>query len=140
MINQLERDLIAERTKHALAELARRGRTAGRLPYGYVPDAKSKQAAPACSATRKTLKVEAVRRIFAWKRRGLTLRTIAEKLLEGGYPAPRGGTWHHSAVATILANRDAYRGGYRGTSTDEASWPAIIAAPPDHVTLERAKG
>ncbi|HEY7413975.1 MAG TPA: recombinase family protein, partial [Ktedonobacteraceae bacterium] len=33
---QLERDLTAERTTDALAELIRQGKTIGRLPYGYV--------------------------------------------------------------------------------------------------------
>lgn len=114
---QLERDLIAERTKAALSEHSRRdGEAGGKLPYGYVrtPDgiAIETDAAPY------------VRFIFNARKRGDSLRTIAEKLNARGIPGPRGGQWHHTSVREVLANRAAYTGHPRGLST--LRWPAIL--------------
>lgn len=122
---QLERDLIAQRTKGALIQLAQRGRGAGRVPFGYLLDATSTKDDGGPGVVVDPERAEVVRRIFAWRRRGLSLRAIAEKLRQEGYLPPRGAIWHHTAVVSILANRDAYRGGTRGTS-QEVRWPRIL--------------
>lgn len=114
---QLERDLIAERTRAALAELDRTtGDRGGSVPYGYVRTADGLQVERAAAVQ--------VRRIFAWHRRGESLRTIAKRLRDSGAPGPRGGTWHHTSVVEILKNRAAYLGGARGASA--VRWPAIL--------------
>ncbi len=116
---QLERDLIAERTTAALAELGRTtGDRGGRIPYGYRRQHENGvvKVDPAAAGT--------VRRIFSARRRGESLREIARKLNEAKVPAPRGGPWRHTTVASILANRALYAGGRRADSLHR--WPAIL--------------
>src|SRR5260221_5046929 len=117
---QLERDLIAERTKAALGEKSKRdGEAGGRLPHGYL-------------RTDAGLLVDAeaartVRYIFGCKRRGDSMRSIAEKLNQQGIPSPRGGSkWFHTSIKEILDNRSAYVGGKRGES--DVRWPVILVA------------
>jgi site-specific DNA recombinase len=114
---ELERDLISQRTIAAMAELGRTtGERGGKLPYGYMRTADGVQVDPAAAVI--------VRRIFAWHRRGGTLRTIAQRLGEMEVPAPRGGAWRHTSVAEILKNRAVYFGGPRADSP--IRWPAIL--------------
>lgn len=121
-IGQLERDQIAERTRSALAALKLRdGYAGGRVPYGYTRTGDEGANSVAIFAPEAGV----VRRMFAERANGATLREIAALLTEAGVPAPRGGTrWHHTAVATILANEDAYRGCQRGDSPH--AWPVIL--------------
>ncbi len=115
---QLERDLIAERTRAALAEHDRRdGEKGGRLPYGY-------RRTPAGPAIHRG-QAHWVREIYRLRELGLSLRAIAERMQERGAPVPRGGArWHHTSVREILANREAYKGGQRGASS--LRWPTIL--------------
>jgi site-specific DNA recombinase len=114
---QFERDLIAERTRAALAEHSRRdGESGGRMPYGYARDGQS------IRVEREASRI--VRRIFALRSQGLTLRAIATQLNKRTTPSPRGKRWFHSSVAVVLANEEAYRGGLRGASA--IKWPAIL--------------
>lgn len=114
---QLERDLIAERTQAALNVLGRTtGDRGGRVPYGYRRTERG--------LTVNRIQAAIVRRIFAWHRRGLSLRDIAYRLREQNVAGPRGDAWHHSSVAEILKNRAAYLGGYRAAS--QVRWPAIL--------------
>ena len=116
-IAQLERDMIAERTRAALAEHSRRdGESGGRLPYGYLRHEKG------LTVDREQARV--VRRIFTLREEGATLRAIAAYLNKRRYPSPQGKHWHHSSVAAVLANRDYYRGGLRGASV--LRWPMIL--------------
>lgn len=102
---QLERDLIAERTKAALAAKRERdGVAGGKLPHGYhrLPDGR-------IGVDRAAARV--VRLAFEWHVAGWSLRVIARALQEAGYPTPRAGeTWRHTAIATMLANEAVYRG------------------------------
>lgn len=119
---QLERDMIAQRTRDALAELDRTtGDPGGRLPYGYVRTANGVRVDRQAAAT--------VRRIFEWHRRGVSMNRAALRLRESGMPSPRGATWHHTSVREILKNRAAYLGGKRGAS--ERRWPAILGTRAD---------
>lgn len=114
---QLERDLIAERTRAALAELGRTtGDRGGRVPYGYLRTESGVRVDPAAAVI--------VRRIFSARRRGESLRDIAARLNAAGVDAPLGGQWRHTTVASILANRSLYAGGRRATSAH--TWPAIL--------------
>lgn len=115
---QLERDLIADRTRAALAEIDHRdGDRGGRLPHGYV------RLDERIVIDRKA--ANAVRRIFALRASGLPLRAIAAQMNKHG-ASPRGGTWAHTSVKEILDNRAAYEGGLRGNT--KARWPVILKA------------
>lgn len=111
---QLERDTIVERTTAGRNQRGKvDGEKGGRLPYGYkrlpteiVVDAEA-------AAT--------VRRVFALRASGASLREIAAQL-DG--PSPRGGSWYASGVSDVLRNEAAYRGGTRGDSA--VCWPAIL--------------
>ena len=122
-LNQLERDIIAQRTRDALAALSREtGDAGGRIPYGYVrvgdPGSGVVKIAPDHAAI--------VRRIFNAHRRGDSLRVIARRLNERGESAPRGGCWRHTTVASILEHRAVYAGGTRAESGQR--WPAMLGA------------
>lgn len=122
---QLERDQIAERTRAALAEHGRRdGEKGGRMPYGYQRSASS---VTGIALDRHGAAV--VRRIFALRERGSSLREIAEQLNVAGEPGPRGGAWLHTGVKAILDNSAVYRGGVRGESA--VRWPVILQDLPD---------
>lgn len=117
---QLERDLIAQRTRDALAELGRTtGDRGGRMPYGYLRLGDGRlRIEPSAAAI--------VRRIFNASRRGESLRDIARKLNAAEISAPLGGRggWRHTTVASILSNRALYAGGKRADSAQR--WPAIL--------------
>lgn len=119
---QLERDTIAERVRGALAEHSRRdGEAGGGMPYGYVRDAGH-------------LRVDApqariIRRIFAMRAVGATMRAIAKELNRRRYPSPHKKSWHHSSVQVVLANERYYRGGLRGAS--QIRWPVILKESAD---------
>jgi site-specific DNA recombinase len=117
---EYERDLIAERTRAALAEHSRRdGESGGRLPYGYLREEEE------MGKLRVDLaQARIVRRIFKLRRAGLTLRAIAARLNQRHYASPQGAHWHHSSVAAVLANEPYYHGGLRGASA--LRWPVIL--------------
>jgi site-specific DNA recombinase len=116
---EYERELIRERVRAALAEHSRRdGEAGGRLPYAYLRHEGRLVVDPA--------QARLVRRIFAYRAQGLTLRAIAARLNERGHHSPQGARWHHSSVAAVLANVDYYRGGLRGASS--LRWPVILKA------------
>ncbi len=83
---QLERRLIGERTREALAAARARGVRLGR-PVEVTPEAEEL--------------------ILGFRKQGLTARAIAELLSRSDHPAPRGGVWHHQTVARILARHGA---------------------------------
>lgn len=115
---QLERDLISERTRAALAEHGRRdGERGGRVPYGY-------RRTPAGIVVESDAAAH-VRLIYSLRRRGKSLREIAEHLKTHDGAGPRGSIWRHSGIAEILKNQDAYKGGLRGES--QVRWPRILA-------------
>lgn len=122
-VAQLERDLIAARTRAALAEHSRRdGESGGRLPYGYLRHERGLVIDPA--------QARIVRRIYALRRAGLTLRAIAVRLNARHLASPQGARWHHSSVAAVLANEVYYRGGLRGASA--LRWPVILRDDSDN--------
>lgn len=88
-VAQLERDLIAQRTRDALQELKRQGVRLGR-PVAVPQDVRD--------------------RIVTLHGRGLSLRRIADVLNDDGVPTVRGGVrWHGSTVRGVLGSveRDA---------------------------------
>lgn len=86
-VAELERALISDRTKAALAAKRAQGVRLGRPSE-----------TPA----------EVTARVVEAKGRGLSLRAIAAELTEAGVPTVRGGaTWHASTVRAVLNSQDA---------------------------------
>jgi len=80
-VDETRRQLIAMRTKEAIAERKRAGTYRGPQPF----------------ANRETIDV-----IVGLRRRGWSLRRIARLLSREGRPAARGGPWRHSSVRGVL--------------------------------------
>jgi site-specific DNA recombinase len=108
-IAQLERDTISQRTTDALAaRYISFGVKAGMPPYGYRYDGRNGPLIDQAQA-------EIVRRVFALREQGLTLRDIADKI---------NNCISHVAVKKILDRRDVYMGGRMGESSNY--WPIIL--------------
>ncbi len=114
---QLERDTIVERTTAGRNQRGNQdGEKGGRLPYGYIRTPTGVQVEEQAAAV--------VRRIFAARAGGATLREIAHQLNERQPVSPRGGQWYASGVRDVLSNERAYHGATRGASA--VQWPAIL--------------
>jgi site-specific DNA recombinase len=94
---QMERELIAERTRDALQHKKRQGFVLGRAPLGYqlehgrlVEDA---------------AELEVLERVRALHRDGLSLRQIASQLKTEDRKTKRGGAWHAATLAKLLSRR-----------------------------------
>lgn len=86
VFSQLERRLISQRTREALAIKKARGVKLGR---------------------RSTLPAEVVDRVVAARRAGISLRAIAAALNEGEVSTAQGGaTWRASSVKAVLDRQD----------------------------------
>jgi site-specific DNA recombinase len=96
-LSQMERELIAERTRTALDFKRQRGDRLGTTPLGFVtqPDG-------SLSAVQEELAV--VRRIKALRSRGHSYWTIAARLNQEGVATKRGGTWHASTIRYVALN------------------------------------
>lgn len=95
---ELERSMIGERTKAALAAKKARGERTGQVPYG------SDHLNGILTANAEEIKV--VESILMWSRSGLSSRRITDRLNAHGVPAKRGGKWHRRVVAEILSRFD----------------------------------
>jgi DNA invertase Pin-like site-specific DNA recombinase len=93
---QLERALIASRTRGALAAKRARGeKTGGDAPIGFdVADDGRKLVANPSEARALAL-------VKSLRDEGLSIRAIAERLNAESVPA-RGGRWHATTVARLL--------------------------------------
>lgn len=88
VFSQLERRLISQRTREALAVKRAQGVRLGR------PSA---------------LPAEVVERIVTARTRGASLRAIAAELTADAVPTATGGKWHASTVRVVLDGQDAAR-------------------------------
>lgn len=86
VFSQLERRLISQRTKDALAQKKAQGVRLGRP---------------------STTPAEVTRRILDASAAGKSLRTIAAELTDAGIPTARGGQWRASTVRAVLQSQDA---------------------------------
>ncbi|MBA7491475.1 hypothetical protein ES702_02021 [subsurface metagenome] len=93
---QMERDLISERTREALRYKISQGENVGSPPLGFLAEDKK------LSEIAKELEV--VECIKSLKRKGLSLRQIANRLNEKGIPTKRAGKWYAGTVRYILRN------------------------------------
>jgi len=98
-----ERQAITERTlARRKAKAATGGFAGGEAPLGYERDKEGGLATVEAEA-------DTVRRIFAMRAAGSSLREIAGALTADGVPTKRGGKWHAATVSYVLDNPK-YRG------------------------------
>jgi len=95
--NQMERDLISERTREALRYKISPGEPVGSPPLGFAANGDKK-------LHEIKGELEVVQCIKKLKRKRLSLRQIANRLNEQGTPTKRGGSWYAGTVRYILRN------------------------------------
>jgi DNA invertase Pin-like site-specific DNA recombinase len=96
-LNEFERDQLAERTACAMAHLRKSNRRISlRIPLGYdlAADGNMLLVNPA--------EQKVVAQICSWRRRGMTMVAIAERLHDSGVPTKAGGQWCPSTIRGIL--------------------------------------
>lgn len=122
---QLERDTIVERTTSGRDARGRvDGEKGGRIPLGYRRIFENGQAV-GVEVADDTEAPSVVRKIFAMRKQGDSLRAIATYLNEHGYDTGKGGVqWYASSVKQVLDNKAIYAGGPRGASNKQ--WPALL--------------
>jgi len=96
---ELERAMIRERTKAALASKKARGERVGTVPYGFE--------AEGGKLIENSIEQAALAEMKAWRACGMTLRQIATKLNVDGVSAKRGGVWRAQSVASVLKGKGA---------------------------------
>ena len=96
---EFERDVIAERTRNALAHKKATGEVYAPTPFGYE----------AVEGRLREVKSEAriVAEILKRRAAGDTLAEIAEDLNARGVPGKRGGRWYPSTVRYLVVSRQA---------------------------------
>jgi len=118
--NQMESENIQVRTAMGRkAKVNEGGYAGGKPPIGYRAVDGNLVVVPE--------EAEIVRLVFELRRNGGTLMGIAEELNRRGYRTKKGGKFLHSAVQTILANEDTYRGHYKyGDNSVECQHEPIL--------------
>jgi len=94
---ELERNLIAERTATALAHKKAHREVYSPTPYGF--DRVEER------LLENAQEQETLAQVFAWRRAGWSLRTIAGELNRRGIPTKQGGRWYASTVRYLLQNK-----------------------------------
>jgi DNA invertase Pin-like site-specific DNA recombinase len=104
-LSQMEREQVAERTRMALAELARQGRARSRFaPFGFRTES---GASEVVAGTRARLVPHAaeyplLERMLALRDSGLGATAIARMLTAEGITNRSGGNWTRQSVASVL--------------------------------------
>jgi site-specific DNA recombinase len=96
VLNEFERDLIAERTTAAMAHLREQNHFLRQVPYGYELNADGKTLVPAGGER------QIIQRMLQLRKQGLPLRAIASRLDDEGFQAKSGRPWSHTSVASVL--------------------------------------
>ncbi len=96
VLNEFERDQVAERTAAVLQHKKARLEAYSPTPYGYC-----RQGDNLVSDEAEQL---VLRKIRLKREQGVSLRKIADTLNRGGVPAKNGGRWYASTVRYILGN------------------------------------
>lgn len=110
--NQMESETIQKRTTDGrMAKAAQGGYAGGKPPIGYKAQDGELVIVPE--------EAEIVRLVFRLRKENFTLMAIADELNRRGYRTKKGLAFRHSAVQTILANEDTYRGRYKYGDMDE---------------------
>lgn len=105
---ELERNLIGERTKAALAHKKAHLRAYSPTPYGYTREGDQLIADPVEQAV--------IARILEMHVTGTSLRAIAKTLNKEAISTKKGGTWYASTVRYILTNELYAADGFHGYS------------------------
>ena len=119
---QMERELIGERTRSALAFKRENGQPTSHPPLGFRVNGNRRRMVPIPA------ELEIVQWILDRWRSGLSYRAIAAKLNENGAPTKQGARWYHGTVARIVHS------GGNGTKPSEA----ILEARWIRIYLHRA--
>jgi len=101
--SQIERTMISDRTRAALARIKSEGKPLGM--NAKTPEAAGviRSKASASITAKATAQAENLRDIFqSMTNRSLTQRGMVEELNRIGIPAPRGGTWSQATVCRML--------------------------------------
>jgi site-specific DNA recombinase len=99
---QMERELIADRTRAALRVKQERGEHLGGTPLGFsLP-------VPGGALEPWGDELDVVRRILARRAAGASFRRIAEELRAAGLPTKRGGHWRSETVRKVWGRRSLY--------------------------------
>ena len=95
---QMERELIGERTRSALAFKRENGQPTSHPPLGFRANGSRETMVPV------PRELVIVRRILRAWRLGQSYRTIAGKLTADGVPTKQGGQWHHSTIGKVVGH------------------------------------
>jgi len=93
---QMERELIAERTRAALAYKRENGQPTSHAPLGFKANGSRERMQPVPE------ELETVRQILEWWRCGTSYAAIARTLNAEGARTKRGGRWHHTTISRVV--------------------------------------
>jgi site-specific DNA recombinase len=99
---QMDRELIGERTRSALAYKRSNGQPTSHPPLGFRANGNRERMVPVPE------ELEIVRQILDLWRSGTSYRAIAAKLNENGAPTKQGARWYHGTVARVVQRREWY--------------------------------
>jgi DNA invertase Pin-like site-specific DNA recombinase len=99
---QMERELIAERTKAALAHKKTRGDRLGTTPLGFRTPEAGAAMVPVAD------ELAPVAHVLTRRAAGLPFRAIAAELAAAGYATKRGGQWDGTTVRKLWLGRARY--------------------------------
>ena len=99
---QMERELIGERTRIAMAYKREQRQPTSHAPLGFQANSSRERMEPVPA------ELAIVRRILEAWRRGGSYLGIAAQLNAEGIPTKRGGRWHAATVRKIVRRRDWY--------------------------------
>ncbi len=99
---QMERELIGEQTRSAMAHLRANGLATSHAPLGFRRNGSRHRMVPVPA------ELETVHRILDLWRSGTSYRAIAAKLNADGVSTKHGARWHHTTVGKVVQRRDWY--------------------------------
>ena len=99
---QMERELIGERTRMAMAYKREQRQPTSHAPLGFQANGSRERMVPLPEELAIVTEI-----LTAW-RLGRSYRAIAAKLNEDGVPTKHGARWHHTTVARIVKRREWY--------------------------------
>jgi site-specific DNA recombinase len=106
---QMERELIGERTRGALAYKRAQGQPTSHPPLGFRPNGKRHRMVPVPE------ELQTVRQILDLWRRGSSYRAIADRLNAQAVPTKQNRRWHHTTVAKVVQRRSFYERALRAS-------------------------
>lgn len=99
---QFERELVVERTGHAMDHKRERGERLGTIPYGSMLSDNGKTLEPNAG------ELHVIGQMQFWKKQGLNLRETAAKLDELGFETRSGHPWAISTISKLLSDWEAH--------------------------------